>query len=1071
MLPGPPGPQNCQADLGRPGVAHNGDVADVTDAADRTWTGSPFVGRAAVVAEISDVLARSRAGRARLVIVEGEAGIGKTTLAERVAAQAAEAACGVRYARGWPGGGAPALWPWAQLIDDDSVLAGGDPAGQDPASARFTQFRQVTSYWSRAAARQPLLLVIDDLHSADVASVLLLAHLAAALQDQPIVFLATVRTGETLDERLELALAELRRVGPAVISLSGLPRDALVELIHHAGLTPETGLVDALDARTGGNPFFVTELLRALSASAHPGKVAATEVPRHVADVVRRRLARLPTAVAEVLQAAAVLGARGEVSVLAGTAGLDLDLAIGRLDAAVAAGLAADDGTGRWRFTHDLVRDAIYLAIPAQGRLRLHARALDALSAAGGAPSSELARHAMGALPLGDRASAARLSAEAGQEAMARLSYEEAADHFRRALDADPADPRRRAELLLSVGEAHACGGDTERAREAFLKAAQDPDRPEILSAAALGFADPGADLGLACRTDDPRTAALLERALAALAPGDSRTAVLLRARLASELYFSGRPVQSLAASALDMARRLHDDYATVAALAVVHDGHVVGTADTGALLASSAELLRLARATGDRRALLVAHRARVLDLLAAGDIAGVDAEISAFRQLVEEAPRAGYWWWLLLWRAMRVLLDGDHAKAEALAVEAFDLGSRPFAGLAFANLSFLLFFLRREQGRLAELEPAMRDYAAERADIPAIGAAQALLYAETGRLDEAAGILARLGHDGFARLRDRNWPASWFQLARASFLAGDRASAGTLYELGLPLAGQCVMVSLATVCLGSADLGLAWLADTLGLDDQAMNCYRRATSANARIGARSWLAQSRADHARLLARRGDAAGARELAALALDAARAIGLPDVEARILATTGAGQADTAFARDGSAWELSYAGTSVHLPPAKGLDDIAYLLARPGEPVHAFELLAREGAVVPDLPGQEIFDARAKKEIRARLDDLAEEVADAEAASDLARAARARDERDQVIAALTAATGLGGRSRRLDDPGERARKTVTARIRNSIRRIERAHPDLARHLERSIDTGSWCVYQPEHPVSWRL
>jgi tetratricopeptide (TPR) repeat protein len=1050
-------------------VAHNGDV---TDTAHRAWTEPPFVGRAAAIAEIGGVLARARAGRARLVIIEGEAGIGKTTLAERVAGQAGDAGYGVRTARGWPGGGAPALWPWTQLIDDDSVLTGGESAGQDPASARFTQFRQVTSYWSRAAARQPLLLVIDDLHSADVASVLLLSHLAVALQDQPVVFLATVRTGEPAGERLALALAELRRVGPAVISLSGLPRDALVELIHHAGLAPETALVEALDARTGGNPFFVTELLRALSASAHPGKVAATEVPRHVADVVRRRLARLPTAVAEVLQAAAVLGTRGEISVLAGTAGLDLDPAIDLLDAAMTAGLAAEDGTGRWRFAHDLVRDAIYLAIPAQRRLRLHARALDALNLSGHAPASEQARHALGALPLGDRARAASLSADAGREAMARLSYEEAADHFRRALDADAADPRRRAELLLAAGEAYACGGDTERAREAFGEAAGEPGQSEMLSAAALGFADPGADLGLACRTDDPRTAAVLERALAALEPGDSRAAVLLSARLASELYFSGRPVESLATSALAMARRLDDDYATAAALAVVHDGHVVGSASTDALLASSAELLRLARATGDRRALLVAHRARVLDLLVAGDITRVDAEISAFRQVLEEAPRAGYWWWLLLWRAMRVFLDGDHAKAEALAVEAFDAGSRPFAGLAFANFSFLLFFLRREQGRLAELEPALRDYAAERADVPAIGAAQALLYAETGSLDAAAGVLARLGQDGFARLRDRNWPASWFQLARAAYLAGHRASASTLYELGLPLAGQCVMVSLATVCLGSADLGLAWLADTLGLDDEAVNWYRRAASANGRIGARSWLAQSRADYSALLTRRGDAAEARELATLALDAARAIGLPDVEARILATTtGTGQTATAFVRDGSVWKLAYGGASVHLPAAKGLDDIAYLLARPGEPVHAFELLARTGAAVPDGPGQEIFDARARREIRARLDDLADEVADAEAASDLARAARARDERDRVIAALTAATGLGGRSRKLDDPGERARKTVTARIRNSFRRIERAHPDLARHLERSIDTGSWCVYRPEHPVNWRL
>jgi hypothetical protein len=131
---------------------------------------------------------------------------------------------------------------------------------------------------------------------------------------------------------------------------------------------------------------------------------------------------------------------------------------------------------------------------------------------------------------------------------------------------------------------------------------------------------------------------------------------------------------------------------------------------------------------------------------------------------------------------------------------------------------------------------------------------------------------------------------------------------------------------------------------------------------------------------------------------------------------------------------------------------------------------ELLALQSSgTVPTSGADEIFDARARQEIRKRLADLAEEAEDAEDRADLVRAERARTERAELLASLSSALGLGGRARRLDDPMEKARKTITARIRSSIKRIASSHPALARHLERSVDTGLWCVYQPEQPVQW--
>src|SRR5262249_5011319 len=158
-----------------------------------------------------------------------------------------------------------------------------------------------------------------------------------------------------------------------------------------------------------------------------------------------------------------------------------------------------------------------------------------------------------------------------------------------------------------------------------------------------------------------------------------------------------------------------------------------------------SHQLAAWAKQSGSIGALLTAHRARVIDLLAAGDLAAMDNEVLAFRRIAEPLGAPNYRWWPALWSAMRALLAGSHDLAEERGAEALHLAERAFPAMAFLNFSFLLFFLRREQGRLDEMEPAMRDMAAAQADIPAIRAAFAFLLAEIGKLDEARGIAASL--------------------------------------------------------------------------------------------------------------------------------------------------------------------------------------------------------------------------------------------------------------------------------------------------------------------------------------
>jgi tetratricopeptide (TPR) repeat protein len=952
-------------------------------------------------------------------------------------------------------------------------------AEQAIGAARFELLSALHDQLRREVLERPRLHVIEDLQWADVASVLLLAHLGETIVDAPLLVVATVRTGEPRSPQLDDAIEEVRRLA-RVRDLAPLDDGDVATLIRTAGAEPDRDLIALVCKRTGGNPLFVSELLRAVpmtESSDRLRELVAESVPARVSDLVVHHLSRLPAPVADALVTASVLGAAGSTASLATAHGSDVESLVDMLEQARAAHFLDVAAPGRWQFRHQLVRDAVYASVTGSDRARRHALVLEALAADPSTPPPALAHHALAALPLFDADRAVALAARAGESAFAQHAYEEAVRWFTRALAAAPPEtaPRWRAELLLLSGEAHRHIGDTDAARQAFVSAAELTDEPELVARAALGYADPGADLGIAYRTNDTVTAALLDRAIRAQPTLDSLTGVELETRLAAELYFSDPPLRAreLARSALDRARHLDDARALGAATAVSHDAFAVGQTDLNEQLAESAQLLEWAHATGSVSGLLTAHRARVFDLLAAGDLAAMDSEILAFRRVAEPLRAPAYLWWPTLWSAMRALLEGRHDIAEARAMEAFAIGEHVFPTLAMINMSFLLFFLRREQGRLAELEQMTRDYVASNADIPAIRVALAFLLAELGRVDEVRGMLAALDDSALRRLHDRNRPASWFQLARAASIAGDRDLAATLLEPNNRPRERCIQVSLATVCLGAADLGVAWLQQAVGELDAADEHYRSAEELNARIGARSWLAQARADHARLLLER-DGVGDREEAGRLLDlaqaAAREIGLATIATTASHEPASTGPPATFRRAGSVWELAFADREVQLPDARGLLDLAYLVSRPGEAVSVLELTNVAGAAVASGGATPALDERARREIREKLHQLDADEAEAEEAGDGERAAVAREQRQTLAEAVARDFGLGGRTRVIGDPVERARKTVSTRIRRTIASIGRAHPELGRHLERSIDTGTWCAYRPAEPVDWQ-
>jgi hypothetical protein len=190
---------------------------------------------------------------------------------------------------------------------------------------------------------------------------------------------------------------------------------------------------------------------------------------------------------------------------------------------------------------------------------------------------------------------------------------------------------------------------------------------------------------------------------------------------------------------------------------------------------------------------------------------------------------------------------------------------------------------------------------------------------------------------------------------------------------------------------------------------------------------------------------------------------------DEETQTEGSTMRGAAGAMFRREGELWTLMFQGQIARLPQAKGFDDLAKLMARPGIEVHCLELADRP--VEQGGGDDRMLDDRARREIRTRARELQRDIEEADAANDLARAARARQEMEQILEALSGAIGLGGRSRTLGGAAERARSSVTWRIRSAIKRIGAVHPRLARHLRNAVRTGTFCVYQPESPIDWTL
>jgi tetratricopeptide (TPR) repeat protein len=1051
-----------------------------------------FVGRDEQLRDLHEYWRAARDGRGSFVVVAGEAGIGKTRLVERFVNQITGDG---RVAWGTcVGPGAPPLWLWRTVlrdleVDDDAIgpataTGVGDLVDRADDQARWNA--RAAADFHRAAVELPIVVVLDDLHRVEADSVGLLRLVASGARRARLLLVATLRRSEvTAGSFLQATLADLAP-STEVIELEGLPVTAIGQLVSElSGRDPTPELARALVERTGGNPFFVRELLRLLVGEGTLTESLASgdlQVPPRVRDVLLRRVAQLPEPARSMLDAAAVAGRDTSLTVIAQVLGRPPDALVAPADEAEAARLV-QIGDGRLRFSHDLVRDALLDGIDATERRRLHLEVGHALQVERGGrdATGEIAAHLLDALPAGDPAGAASAALAAGRMSLAHHAPTEAIRYFERALLAlDGSHEALRGVLLLGLGEATSTAGDRPGSRAAFLAAA-DAARAtgdvESLGVSALGFAGV-----MGTPRTDPEQVELLEEALAAVADREDALTARLMSRLAHALLFSDQLTRrlQLADDAVELAREVGDDGALATTLYVWNLVHLT-PGNYSQRLERADELLALGRASGSEEAEAWALHFHAHHMAEGADYATFDADVAACEALARRTHSATWQWTAMVHRAMRAAMQGRFDEAERLGDAAFAAGSSSQHELAGAVLVAHLVALRTWQGRLAELLPVISAAAGQMPEVPAVWAAVPYIHAELGQEAEAAEELRRILID--RELADvpgaQSWAVALAMLARAAATTGDVEMGRRVRELLAPLGDRHVVGPFADCYFGPASLYVGLCSVAMGELGDALEELERAVHAARAVGARPVAAWATAEIAGALERVGG--DATRVAALRADAASVyadLGMPRHLERLgdddhldgLGRPASTTPPNVFRRDADGWFITYDGRAVTLRPTKGLADLHRLVSSPGTELHVLELAVdAEGEPVGAGARQPILDERAKADYRRRVLELEAEVDDAQRCADLARAERAEDELDRVVSELAAGLGFGGRDRSMTDEAERARQAVRARIRYTLDRLEDVHPELHRHLDRSVRTGTFCSYQPERETSW--
>jgi tetratricopeptide (TPR) repeat protein len=1103
-----------------------------------------FIGRAKEIALLRAALEDSRSGRGRLILLSGPPGIGKSRLTAEFAELVGSEGVRVVVGRSWEAGGAPAYWPWLQAIR--SYLRSADPGAvarqtrscrtelttllpelatvrdaklphvpDEPATDRFLLFDAVTTFLRNVAEELPLVVVLEDLQAADIPSLLLLRFVSDHLDSSRILILATHRDVElTPADWIAPTLSELQRAPTTIpLALEGLDVAEVTRFVEAAsGSSTPASVVQGLHRHTDGNPLFLGEALRLLGTGAdgHVGtSITRAVVPAEIRVLIERRLAGLDPALRRLLDIASVFGNEFDSEALRRYHDAAAEEMLDRLGDAVAAGLLLDVGgaRARFRFSHDLIRHTIHAGLTPGMRATAHRRAAEALESLYGVDVddhlAELALHYFEAASTGEASRAVEFGRRAGDQALSSMAYEEAVRLFAMVADVLEGDtgvaPAELADLYLALGDARVRAGDLPGAGEAFLRAADIARRlPDgrRLAQAAVGY---GGRFVWARAGHDQRMVPLLQDALVLLGGEDDRLRVRLMSRLACALRSSAdrEYCDALSGQALELARRL-DDPATLIFALTGRAGAIWWPENPEERLQIGTELIDVGRESRGIEGVVDGHMTRCAAYAEIGDIVAARRELETLSRTGGPLRLAAYHWLEGAMKAWFALFEGSLGEVEPWVEEMRDQAPTTPARDNVSAALFQLFLLRREQGRLDELEATLRVATTDFSWYPLHRIALAYVLTAGDHRSEAHSILSELSAEQFAGLhRDNNWLPSLCLASEVAGELGDRAIARVLYELLEPYAHRNA-VAFPEGPFGSVSRYLGLLAELSEDLEAADRHLADAETSNRHMGARPWLAHTLFERARVRLRlQGSPAGGpiqwlEECRRLCDE----IGLTSLSRELEIHHATGKVDQApppslhmaeFRREGEYFTVAFDGGGFQVKDMKGLRYLALLLSAPGREIHVLDLVAGGAGADPAARGHRgfdlelapagddagpILDRHARDSYKARLVELEDEIAEAEAFGDQARASSGREEKDFVVSELAAGMGLGGRDRAAVSHSERARVNVTRAIRAASNKLGIHSPALGDHLAMTIHTGTFCVYRPDPriPITWR-
>jgi predicted ATPase/class 3 adenylate cyclase len=895
---------------------------------------TPLIGREQEMELLVERFERAVTGEGQVVLLSGEAGIGKSRLVQILHQRLREVAhtrvrlqCSpfhtaselypvirhLEHAAGFLEGDEPdvklgkfevllrqtvedpaecvaLLSPLLSLpVSDRSALA-----GLEAEHRRSRTLKILVDQLLILARQKPLLLVLEDLHWVDPATLELVTNLVARIADVPILLLIT--------HRPEFQAEWVRHPQVTVLTLNRLSRAQAAEVVRAAGGAALPEEVAALiGRRADGIPLFIEELTRSVIEAG--GAFGDSDIPETLQASLLARLDRLGPEAKEVAQIAAVIGREFEIRLLAQVLSKSPEVLMPALRRLVSSQIILPTGSAQehgYIFRHALLQDSAYQSLLLTRRRQYHraiARALEQNFRELVEIRPELVAQHFTAAAEADTAIA--YWQKAAQRAAGRYANRESVAHLERAVQLVPAIANESArsqqhlELMLPLAEAQFRASRFDDAVQTFagtVRLARMCNSAAGLARAAVGLSEAELLMDLEVR----QSASLLEEALTVLDKNDAVLRCRVISRLGQAVFYTGAfdRSRSLMREATALARQLGDPHALFDALIAAWTttaSQPVAAREFGALKQNCVDTVAAAQATNDLHMLGRAFASCIPSYLEMGDSAGFEAVYVGLCKISERdqgftaqryAARSA--------ATMRAILIGEFTEAARLAGETLDSDHGIDGAVASGVYGVQMFTIRREQGRLAEVAPILKRFIDENPRDRAWRPGLALIASDLGFIEPARKAFDDLAAAGFEFPIDAKRNLILSYLAEVCVRLGDADRAEQLYELLLPYKDMALVVPSLTICCGSNQRYLGMLAACLGDWTAAEAHFTGALEFDERFRAWPWLSHTKHEYAAALLSRGRASDRSRVETLLGEAAASaerIGMPALQQRI------------------------------------------------------------------------------------------------------------------------------------------------------------------------------------------